>query len=83
MPRKAPKGKYKLKTHKATAKRFKVTGSGKLMRTKIGKGHLRRNTPKRTKAKFTEMVPVKGRNIAKRVKRLAPYLRRYKLNPSS
>jgi large subunit ribosomal protein L35 len=83
MPRKAPKGKYKLKTHKATAKRFKMTGSGKLMRTKIGKGHLRRNTPKRTKAQFAETVPVKGRSIAKHVRRLTPYLRRYKLNPSS
>ncbi|MBI2976340.1 MAG: 50S ribosomal protein L35 [Chloroflexi bacterium] len=83
MPRKAPKGKYKLKTHRATAKRFKVTGSGKLMRTKGGKGHLRRNTSKRTKALFTEMVEVKGKSIVKRVKRLAPYLRRHKLNPSS
>jgi len=83
MPRKAPKGKYKLKTHRATAKRFKVTGSGKLMRTKIGKGHLRRNTSKRTKALLTEMVEVKSKGIAKRVKRLAPYLRRHKLNPSS
>jgi large subunit ribosomal protein L35 len=83
MPRKAPKGKYKLKTHRATAKRFKVTGSGKVMRTKGGKSHLRRNTSRRTKALFTETVEVKGRNIIKRVKRLAPYLRRHKLNPSS
>lgn len=83
MPRKAPKGKYKLKTHRATAKRFKVTGTGKLMRTKIGKGHLRRNTSKRTKALLTEMVEVKSKSISKRVKRLAPYLRRHKLNPSS
>jgi large subunit ribosomal protein L35 len=83
MPRKAPKGKYKIKTHRATAKRFKVTGTGKLMRTKIGKGHLRRNTSKRTKALLTEMVEVKSKSIAKRVKRLAPYLRRHKLNPSS
>lgn len=83
MPRKAPKGKYKLKTHRATAKRFKVTGSGKLMRTKIGKGHLRRNTSKRTKYLLAETVEVKSKGIAKRVKRLAPYLRRHKLNPSS
>ena len=35
MPRKAKaKGKLKLKTHKATSKRFRLTGSGKLMRTK-------------------------------------------------
>ena len=37
MPRKAKKGKYKLKTHKATSKRFRLTGSGKLVRTKGGK----------------------------------------------
>ena len=83
MPRKAPKGKYKLKTHRATAKRFKVTGSGKLMRTKGGKGHLRRNTSKRSKALFTKGVEVKTTGIIKRIKRLAPYLRRHKLNPSS
>jgi large subunit ribosomal protein L35 len=73
----------KIKTHRATAKRFKVTGSGKLMRTHGGKGHLRRHTAKRTKALFTETVPVKGRSIRKRIKRLAPYLKKYKLNPSS
>lgn len=73
----------KLKTHRATAKRFKMTGSGKLMRTHGGKGHLRRNTAKRTKALFTELVPVQARSIRKRIMRLAPYLRKYKLNPSS
>ena len=58
MPRKKTKKKYKIKTHRATAKRFKVTGSGKLVRTKIGKGHLRRNTSKRTKALFSKMIEV-------------------------
>ena len=38
---KKPKN-YKLKTHKATAKWFKVTGSGKLRRRKQGRSHLRR-----------------------------------------
>lgn len=74
MPRKPRKGKYKIKSHKATTKRFRLTGSGKLMRTKGGKSHLRRRTPKRTKRLFDEMIPVKGRGIRKRVKRLAPYL---------
>jgi large subunit ribosomal protein L35 len=74
VPRKARQGKYKIKTHKATSKRFRLTGSGKLVRTKGGKSHLRRRTSERTKALFTEMVPVKGRGIVKRVKRLAPYL---------
>ena len=74
MPRKKKSGKYKIKTHKATAKRFRLTGSGKLVRTKGGKSHLRRRTSKRTKRLFDEMIPVKGRGIVKRVKRLAPYL---------
>lgn len=78
MPRKAkPSNQYKLKTHKATAKRFRVTGSGLLVRTKKGKSHLRRRTSKRTKALFTEMLPVQGKKIAKRVRRLAPYLKRF------
>ena len=75
MPRKQSTGKYKLKTHKATSKRFSVTGTGIVVRTKGGKSHLRRHTSKRTKQLFTEMVPVKGRGIVKRVKRLAPYLK--------
>ena len=74
MARKKRVGKYKIKTHKATSKRFRLTGSGKVVRTKIGKGHLRRRTSDRTKALFTEMIPVKGRGIVKRVKRLAPYM---------
>ncbi len=73
MPRKAKtSGKLKLKTHKATSKRFRLTGSGLLVRTKGGKSHLRRRTPKRTAALFTEMIPVEGKKIVKRVRRLAP-----------
>lgn len=73
MPRKAKPGKkYKLKTHKATSKRFRLTGSGVLVRTKGGKSHLRRRTSDRTKALLSEMVPVLGRKYVKRIKRLAP-----------
>jgi large subunit ribosomal protein L35 len=72
MPRKAKAGKTKLKSHKATSKRFRLTGAGKLVRTKGGKSHLRRNTSKRTKAQLSEMQTVQGRKIIKRVKRLAP-----------
>ena len=72
MTRKAKTGKYKLKTHKATSKRFRLTGSGILMRTKGGKSHLRRRTSDRTKALLAEMVPVQGEKIQKRIKRLAP-----------
>jgi large subunit ribosomal protein L35 len=82
VPRKPKlKGKQKLKTHKATAKRFRLTGSGILVRTKKGKGHLRRRTSSRTKALLAEMIPVKGKTIIRRVKRLAPYLKKYKANP--
>jgi large subunit ribosomal protein L35 len=64
-----------MKTHKATSKRFRLTGTGVLVRTKGGKSHLRRRTSKRTTALFTEMVAVKGSAIIKRVKRLAPYMK--------
>jgi large subunit ribosomal protein L35 len=47
-----------------------------LVRTKIGKSHLRRRTPKRTKRLFSEMVPAKGRGIVKTVHRLAPYMKK-------
>jgi large subunit ribosomal protein L35 len=65
-----------LKSHKGTAKRFGMTGSGKLTRTKVGKSHLRRKKSKRVKALFSEMIPVQGRGIKKRVGRLAPYLKK-------
>ncbi len=74
MPRKAKESKVKLKTHKATSKRFRQTGSGLVVRTKGGKSHLRRRTSERTKALFTEMIPVKGKKIILRVKRLAPWM---------
>ncbi|NLX11823.1 MAG: 50S ribosomal protein L35 [Chloroflexi bacterium] len=72
--------KYKIKTYKAAAKRFKVTGSGKVMRTKGGKSHLRRRKSARVKRQLSEMQPVTSAE-AKRVKRLAPYLAKYKQNP--
>lgn len=84
MPRKAKShGKLKLKTHKATAKRFRLTSAGKLLRTKGSKSHLRRRRPDRSKRLFSEMLPVKGAKIIKRVLRLAPYLNRYKANPNA
>jgi large subunit ribosomal protein L35 len=73
--------KFKLKTHKATAKRFRVTGSGLIVRTKGGKSHLRRRTPKRTKMQFTRMQTVSNRYDRRRIMRLAPYLKRHKANP--
>lgn len=68
----------KMKTHKATAKRFKYTGSGKLMRTKIGKSHLRRKKSKRVKALFDRMIEVKSPGAKKRVQKLLPYAKKKK-----
>jgi large subunit ribosomal protein L35 len=78
VPRKQRDGKYKIKTHKATSKRFRLTGAGMLVRTKGGKSHFRRRTSKRTKRLLDEMLPVKGRGIIKRVHQLAPYLKEVK-----
>jgi large subunit ribosomal protein L35 len=73
--------KYKIKTYKAAAKRFRVTGGGKLVRTKGGKSHLRRNRSARAKAQFSRMLEVTAPGDKKRVLRLAPYLKRFKANP--
>lgn len=73
---KAKTKKFKLKTHKATSKRFRLTGSGKLVRTKGGKSHFRRRTSKRTKALLDSMVVVEGSGFVKRINRLAPYMKK-------
>jgi large subunit ribosomal protein L35 len=74
VPRKQKSGKLKLKTHKATSKRFRMTGSGKVVRSKGGKSHLRRKRSDRAKRMLDQTVPVEGAGIIKRVKRLAPYM---------
>lgn len=76
MPRKQKNGKIKLKTHKATSKRFRLTGSGMLVRTKGGKSHFRRRRSERTKALFSEMIPVEGEGFIKRIHRLVPYMKK-------
>ena len=62
----------KLKTHKGAKSRFHITGSGKIMRVKIGKSHLRRNKAKRTKRLYDETIPISPSDEA-RIKRLLPY----------
>ena len=68
----------KLKTHKATAKRFRLTGSGKLVRTKGERRHLRRKRSKRAKRVSWRMLEVETRGEIKRVKRLVPYINKNK-----
>jgi large subunit ribosomal protein L35 len=64
----------KIKTHKSTAKRFKVTSTGKLMRMKIGKSHLRRKKKVRVRRLFDEYLVVEHRGNRRRVRALAPSL---------
>jgi len=63
----------KMKSHKATAKRFRLSGSGKLRRMRLGK-HLRRNKASRVVSATDKPVPVASKGLRRRVKRLAPYL---------
>ena len=62
----------KIKTHKGAQSRFHITGSGKIMRAKGGKSHLRRKKSKRVKRLFDQMVPLSARDRI-RIKRLLPY----------
>ena len=54
-------GMPKIKTHKSTSKRFRLTGSGKLMRTRLGKSHLRRKKSKRVMAELPECMWLRRR----------------------
>jgi large subunit ribosomal protein L35 len=72
--------KYKLKTHKATIKRFTVSAGGKLMRSKGGKTHFRRRRSQRAKNALSKLQPVDKRDL-KRIRTLAPYIHLYKTNP--
>lgn len=78
MAKKKKKKKYKLKTHKATAKRFRISGSGKILRTKGRQGHFRRRKSKRSKRLFTRMSEISVAKDRKTIRRLAPYLKKYK-----
>ena len=80
---KAKVKKYKLKTHKSTAKRFRATGTGKIVRTKGGKSHFRRRRSTRSKQALDKVVVVKQLSMRKRIKTLAPYIGLYKSNPPS
>ena len=61
----------KIKTHKGAQSRFNITGTGKIMRTKGMKSHLRRNKSRRVRGQFDEMIPLSPAD-RKRIKRLIP-----------
>jgi len=62
----------KLKTHKGAKNRFYITGSGKIMRIKGPKSHLRRHKAKRVKRLFDEKVLLHPADRT-RIRRLIPY----------
>ena len=62
----------KIKTHKGAKRRFRITGSGKIMHLKIGKSHLRRKKPGRVKRIYDNALVIHPSNKA-RVKKLLPY----------
>ena len=59
----------KMKTHKSTAKRFKVTGNGKLRRLKNRRSHKRTKKSKRVLRSFDKDLPVSAPD-RERVRRL-------------
>ena len=62
----------KLKTHKATASRITVTGSGKYMRLHGNRSHFRRRKRGAVKRLFGQKESVAAGD-ARRIKRLLPY----------
>ena len=57
----------KLKTHKGTAKRIKVTGSGKLVRERAYKNHILAKKSKAGKRNMKTAATINGK-IAKNIK---------------
>lgn len=61
--------KNKIKTKRAAAKRFKVTGSGKIMRRKAYKGHLTAKKSPNRKRRLRKPAEV-SQTVYKNVKKL-------------
>ena len=61
----------KMKTHKGTAKRFRMTKNGKVMRMKPGRTHLRRNKKASLNSDFRHAVSSTIKSHVKLVKTVA------------
>jgi len=61
--------KYKKKTRKGTAKRFKITGTGKVLRRSQNMRHLRRKKSKKAIRAYKVPIQVKGK-WAKKIKQM-------------
>jgi large subunit ribosomal protein L35 len=62
----------KLKTHKAAAKRLKITGTGKVLRPKAWGNKKRLAKSARTKRMYADFFEVPA-SVAKMAKKLMPY----------
>lgn len=62
----------KMKTKSGAAKRFKVTGSGKLMKMKAFKSHILTKKTTKRKRNLRKAIEVDQSNVAQ-MKRLLPY----------
>lgn len=62
-----------MKTSKAAAKRFKVTGTGKLKRSKAYKQHILTKKSAKTKRNLRKTVVTDSTNV-KNMKKILPYL---------
>ncbi len=63
----------KYKTKRAAAKRFKKTGSGKLMRMHANKSHILTKKTRKRKRHLVKSVEVDATNVAT-MKKVRPYL---------
>lgn len=59
----------KIKTHKGTAKRFRLTKNGKVMCMKAGRGHLRRKKSASKNSDFRHAVASEVKSTIKLVKK--------------
>ncbi len=59
----------KMKTHRGAAKRFKVTGSGKIRRRQVGMNHILEKKPSKRTRRLKRSVEVTGGD-ARQVKRM-------------
>jgi large subunit ribosomal protein L35 len=62
----------KMKTHKGAARRFKITGTGMVMRAKGMKSHFRRRKSTRVLRAIDRMFP-EDKSLEKHVEKLLPY----------
>ncbi len=64
----------KMKTHRAAAKRYKVTASGKILRHSAGKKHLLEHKSISRKRKLSGMTEVSEANL-KLISKELPYMK--------